>query len=74
MALAYLYIRLSTDEQADKGFSQGDQEERLRNYRKTHNITRGKVKEILMTLISPMWEPYCFKMPTLVGKNKHEIK
>ncbi|WP_448103422.1 recombinase family protein [Pedobacter panaciterrae] len=43
MALAHLYIRVSTDEQADKGFSQRDQEERLRNYCKTHNITIGKV-------------------------------
>lgn len=38
MALAHLYIGVSTDEQANKGFSQRDQEQRLRNYCKTRNI------------------------------------
>ena len=32
MKIADLYIRVSTDEQADKGYSQRDQEERLRRY------------------------------------------
>ena len=32
MEIADLYIRVSTDEQADKGYSQRDQEERLRKY------------------------------------------
>ena len=32
MRKADLYIRVSTDEQADKGYSQRDQEERLRKY------------------------------------------
>ena len=32
MKIADLYIRVSTDEQADKGYSQRDQEERLRKY------------------------------------------
>lgn len=32
MKTADLYIRVSTDEQADKGYSQRDQEERLRKY------------------------------------------
>lgn len=31
MKVADLYIRVSTDEQADKGYSQRDQEERLQN-------------------------------------------
>ena len=43
MALGHLYIRVSTDEQADKGFSQRAQEERLRSYCKTHSIEIGKV-------------------------------
>ena len=30
MKIADLYIRVSTDEQADKGYSQRDQEERLK--------------------------------------------
>lgn len=32
MRKADLYIRVSTDEQADKGYSQRDQEDRLRRY------------------------------------------
>lgn len=32
---ADLYIRVSTDEQADKGYSQRDQEERLKNIVRT---------------------------------------
>lgn len=32
MRKADLYIRVSTDEQADKGYSQRDQEDRLRKY------------------------------------------
>ncbi len=32
MKTADLYIRVSTDEQADKGYSQRDQEERLKRY------------------------------------------
>lgn len=35
---AILYIRVSTDEQADKGYSLKHQEERLRNYCQVHNI------------------------------------
>src|SRR5688572_21402341 len=35
---AILYVRVSTDEQADKGFSLQHQEERLRNYCQLQNI------------------------------------
>jgi DNA invertase Pin-like site-specific DNA recombinase len=35
---AYLYIRVSTDEQADKGYSQRHQDEQLRKYCEHHNI------------------------------------
>jgi site-specific DNA recombinase len=38
MKSAILYIRVSTDEQADKGYSQRDQDERLRRYCNNHNI------------------------------------
>ncbi|MTD67652.1 recombinase family protein [Flavobacterium sp. LC2016-13] len=38
MKSAILYIRVSTDEQADKGYSQRDQDERLRRYCINHNI------------------------------------
>jgi site-specific DNA recombinase len=38
-----LYIRVSTDEQADRGYSQRDQEERLRKYCDQHQMTVRKV-------------------------------
>lgn len=43
MKIADLYIRVSTDEQAEKGYSQRDQEERLRRYCEFNNITIRKV-------------------------------
>lgn len=43
MKRADLYIRVSTDEQADKGYSQRDQEERLRRYCSSHNICVGQI-------------------------------
>lgn len=43
MKIADLYIRVSTDEQADKGYSQRDQEERLRRYCQFNSIKIRKV-------------------------------
>ena len=43
MKVADLYIRVSTDEQADKGYSQRDQEERLRKYCEINGLTVRKV-------------------------------
>lgn len=43
MKRADLYIRVSTDEQADKGYSQRDQEERLKRFCETNKITVGQV-------------------------------
>ena len=43
MAKAHLYIRVSTDEQADRGFSQRDQAERLTAYCQRLQIDIGKV-------------------------------
>jgi site-specific DNA recombinase len=40
---ANLYIRVSTDEQADKGYSQRDQEERLQKYCENNKIKVRKV-------------------------------
>lgn len=40
---ADLYIRVSTDEQADKGYSQRDQEERLRKYCENNQINIRRV-------------------------------
>ena len=43
MKIADLYIRVSTDEQADRGYSQRDQDERLRKYCKINSIQVRKV-------------------------------
>src|ERR1022692_23148 len=43
MKVADLYIRVSTDEQADKGYSQRSQEEMLRKYCGINNISIRKV-------------------------------
>lgn len=44
MKKVFLYIRVSTDEQADKGYSQRDQHERLQRYCQQHSI------EVLQTI------------------------
>ena len=55
---ADLYIRVSTDEQADKGYSQRDQEERLKKYCENNKI---KVRKVIFedhsakTFIRPEW-------------------
>lgn len=41
--VAFLYIRVSTDEQADRGFSQRDQDQRLHDYCERNNIKVGRV-------------------------------
>ncbi|WP_394340912.1 recombinase family protein [Pedobacter cryoconitis] len=41
--VAYLYIRVSTDEQADRGFSQRDQDQRLHEYCERNDLQVGKV-------------------------------
>jgi len=43
MKTAILYVRVSTDEQADKGYSQRDQDERLRVYCERNNVVIQKV-------------------------------
>ncbi|MEP7108313.1 MAG: recombinase family protein, partial [Ferruginibacter sp.] len=43
MKTADLYIRVSTDEQADKGYSQRNQEEALRKYCQVNLLQVGKV-------------------------------
>ncbi|WP_184551004.1 recombinase family protein [Mucilaginibacter sp. FT3.2] len=58
MKIADLYIRVSTDEQADKGYSQRDQAERLQKYCNDSNITIRKViyeDHSAKTFIRPEW-------------------
>ena len=72
MALAHLYIRVSTDEQADKGFSQRDQDERLHNYCKLHNITVGQViyeDYSAKTFMRPEWTKLITHLKKTKGKS-----
>jgi site-specific DNA recombinase len=48
---AYLYIRVSTDEQAEKGYSQKHQDDRLKQYCEHHNIE----------IVDSFWEDYSGK-------------
>ncbi len=58
MKVADLYIRVSTDEQADKGYSQRDQEERLKRYCEVNAI---QVRQVIFedhsakTFSRPRW-------------------
>ena len=56
---ADLYVRVSTDEQAEKGYSQRDQEERLRKYCDLKQITiRNVIYEdySAKTFLRPQWQ------------------
>jgi DNA invertase Pin-like site-specific DNA recombinase len=63
MKIADLYIRVSTDEQADKGYSQRDQEERLRKHCNSLNIVIGNViyeDHSAKTFERPEWKKYMY--------------
>lgn len=65
MKVADLYIRVSTDEQADKGYSQRDQEERLRKHCSSLNITIDKIiyeDHSAKTFERPEWKKYLFNI------------
>jgi site-specific DNA recombinase len=58
MKIADLYVRVSTDEQADKGYSQRDQEERLRRYCEINLIRVNKViyeDHSAKSFVRPQW-------------------
>jgi site-specific DNA recombinase len=59
MITADLYIRVSTDEQADKGYSQRNQEEVLQKYCISRDIKVRKVvyeDHSAKTFIRPAWQ------------------
>src|SRR3984957_6734875 len=61
MKVADLYIRVSTDEQAEKGYSQRNQEEVLRRYCEINSITVRKVvleDHSAKTFNRPAWASY----------------
>ena len=71
MKIADLYIRVSTDEQAEKGYSQRDQEERLRRYCEFNNITVRKViheDHSAKTFNRPAWEMLLSDLRKYKGK------
>ena len=72
MKIADLYIRVSTDEQADKGYSQRSQEEMLRKYCDINNITIRKVMfedHSAKTFIRPEWKEYLLELRKQKGKS-----
>ncbi len=61
MKIADLYVRVSTDEQADKGYSQRDQEERLQKHCIANNISVRKIiyeDHSAKTFVRPEWVKY----------------
>lgn len=71
MKTAVLYVRVSTDEQADKGFSQRDQDERLRNYCERQGI---RVSQVIYedysakTFNRPAWTKFIAYLRRFRGK------
>lgn len=71
MEIADLYIRVSTDEQADKGYSQRDQEERLRKYCDQQGI---RVRHVIYedhsakTFNRPAWQKLLQELKKLKGR------
>jgi DNA invertase Pin-like site-specific DNA recombinase len=67
-----LYIKLSTDEQADKGYSQRDQEERLRKYCAINSIEIRKVifeDHSAKTFNRPQWNSLLVELSKSKGKH-----
>src|SRR5258706_6174419 len=65
MKTADLYVRVSTDEQADKGYSQSSQEELLRRYCDINKISVGKVileDHSAKTFNRPEWQKYLIEL------------
>ncbi len=70
--IADLYVRVSTDEQADKGYSQRNQEEMLRKYCESYSITiRNVIYEdhSAKTFNRPEWK----KLITNLKKKKNSV-
>ena len=65
MVIADLYIRVSTDEQAEKGYSQRDQDERLRKYCANNNIAINRVifeDHSAKSFNRPEWKKYLLEI------------
>ncbi|MBF4473423.1 recombinase family protein [Flavobacterium sp. HJJ] len=72
--IADLYVRVSTDEQADRGYSQRNQEEVLRKYCQINDIT---IRDVIYedhsakTFIRPQWNKLLEKLRK--NKNKTDL-
>jgi site-specific DNA recombinase len=72
MRNAVLYVRVSTDEQADKGYSQRDQDERLRRYCEINSIQIKKVifeDHSAKSFNRPEWKKLLAELKKQKGKN-----
>ena len=70
MRIADLYIRVSTDEQSDKGYSQRDQDERLRKYCDYHSLKIGQViyeDHSAKTFNRPEWKKLLIRLKKQKG-------
>lgn len=70
--VADLYIRVSTDKQADKGYSQRDQEERLKLYCQQNDISVNQVireDHSAKTFERPEWARYILHLRKNKGKS-----
>lgn len=71
MKVVDLYIRVSTDEQADKGYSQRSQEELLRKYCTINGISIRKVifeDHSAKSFDRPEWKAYLLYLKKYKGK------
>ena len=71
MRTADLYIRVSTDEQADKGYSQRDQNEQLHRYCEMNGIMVRKIifeDHSAKSFNRPEWQKYLFELRKLKTK------
>ncbi|MDB5115486.1 MAG: site-specific recombinase [Mucilaginibacter sp.] len=71
MKIADIYIRVSTDEQADKGYSQRSQEEVLRRYCEINNIGIRKTifeDHSAKTFVRPQWQGLLLNLRKQRGK------
>jgi site-specific DNA recombinase len=72
MKIADLYIRVSTDEQAEKGYSQRDQEERLRKYCESNSLQVRKViteDHSAKTFNRPSWKKLLIELRAHRGQS-----
>jgi len=76
MKRADLYIRVSTDEQADKGYSQRNQEEILRKYCEINKIEVRKViyeDHSAKTFLRPRWQELLAELKKTKGRHSDLI-